>query len=71
MSRIKEMSKEKYLEFLNKSNKEILSSLKIDHKPLYTEEDITPENEKWIRVLMKADKIFDRLEEGNKNEYKS
>ena len=50
---------------------EILCSLKIDHKPLYTEEDITPENEKWIRVLMKADKIFDRLEEGVKNEYKS
>lgn len=64
MSRIQEMTKEQYIEFLNKSNKELVCSLKIDHKPLYTEEDITPENEKWVRLLMKADAIFDRLEKG-------
>lgn len=45
------------------SNKEILNTLKVNHKPLYTENDITPENESWVRALMKADEIFKQLEE--------
>lgn len=58
---------EAYMKHLNSmSNKELLCSLESNHKPIYTEKDITPENEKWIRVLMKADKIFARLEKKEK-----
>ena len=51
------------------SNKELLCNLRVNHKPIYTEEDLIGKSEsdqRWIKVLMKADKIFERLEKEQK-----
>lgn len=62
------LTKEEYLNKLdNSSCKELLNSLDVQHKPIYTKDDITPENEKWIRVLLKADEIFEKLEKNKLN----
>ena len=65
MSTLKERTEEYIKKLDSMSNKEILCNFKLNHKPLYTEEDLIGKSEadqKWIKVLMKADEIFERLE---------
>ncbi len=62
---LKEKVKNKIKELDSKTNKELLSELKINHNPTYIEKDLIGKSEKdqkWIKTLMKADEIFKKME---------